>query len=199
MTEMTCADLDFDYLVSARHFHLSSLFLQLGLYPDLPQIFGDLKRAGLTVSLDTNDDPDDRWNGVLSELLDMTDILLPNEEEACRIAHRDTLDEALEWLSRHEPMIVVKRWSRGALIQRGVERIRVDPVALQPVDSIGAGESFNAGFLSLWLGGAEPRTAAMAGNIAGALSTLRPSGTEAFRDPSLWKTFLKKHEFPGLA
>jgi sugar/nucleoside kinase (ribokinase family) len=199
MTEMTCADLDFDYLASARHFHLSSLFLQRGLHPDLPQLFRDLKRAGLTVSLDTNDDPDDRWNGVLNELLDLTDILLPNEAEACRIAHRDTLDEALAWLSRHVPMIVIKRGSHGALIQRGIERIMVDPVEVQPVDSIGAGDTFNAGFLSAWLRGAEPRNAAMAGNIAGALSTMRPGGTEAFRDPSLWKPFLKKHGFPGLA
>jgi sugar/nucleoside kinase (ribokinase family) len=129
----------------------------------------------------------------------MTDILLPNEEEARRIAHRDTLDEALAWLSRHVPMIVVKRGSRGALIQRGVECIRVDPVAVQPVDPIGAGDSFKAGFLSAWVRGAEPRTAAKAGNLAGALlSTPRPGGTEAFCDPSLWKLFLKKHEFPGL-
>jgi len=197
MSEMRCAELDFDYLVSARHFHLSSLFLQRGLHPGLPQMFGDLKRAGLTLSLDTNDDPDDAWDGVLHELLDQVDILLPNETEACRIAHRDTLDEALAWLGHHVPMVVVKCGSRGALVQRGSERMMVDPVAVQPVDSIGAGDSFNAGFLSAWVRGADPRTAAMAGNIAGALSVLRPGGTEAFRDPSLWKPFLKEHGFPG--
>lgn len=199
MAEMTRADLDFDYLASARHFHLSSLFLQRGLHPDLPQLFRDLKRSGLTLSLDTNDDPADRWDGVLDELLDLVDILLPNEAEACRIAHRDTLEEALAVLSRHVPMIVVKRGARGALVQRGGERILVDPVTVEPVDSIGAGDSFNAGFLSAWLRGADPQAAAMAGNIAGALSTLRPGGTEALRDPSLWKPFLAEHQFPGLA
>jgi sugar/nucleoside kinase (ribokinase family) len=199
MAEMTCAELDFDYLASARHFHLSSLFLQRGLHPGLPRLFRNLKHAGLTLSLDTNDDPDDRWNGVLNELLDKVDILLPNEAEACRIAHKDTLDEALAWLGRHVPMVVIKRGARGALIQQGGERITVDPVAIQPVDSIGAGDSFNAGFLHAWLRGADPRTSAMAGNIAGALSTLRPGGTEAFRDPSLWKPFLKEQRFPELA
>ncbi|MEO6830212.1 MAG: carbohydrate kinase family protein, partial [Acidobacteriaceae bacterium] len=67
MSGMTRADLDFDYLASARHFHLSSLFLQRDLAPELPALFRDLKQAGLTISLDTNDDPEDKWDGVLDE------------------------------------------------------------------------------------------------------------------------------------
>ncbi len=57
MFEMTCADLDLDYLCSAPHFHLSSLFLQQGLHAGLPDLFRTLKQRGLTISLDTNDDP----------------------------------------------------------------------------------------------------------------------------------------------
>jgi sugar/nucleoside kinase (ribokinase family) len=197
MAEMTRADLDFDYLASARHFHLSSLFLQRGLEPDVPQLFRDLKRAGLTISLDTNDDPDDKWGGVLDELLDLVDILLPNEAELCRIARRDTLEESLDWLSRHVPVIAVKCGSRGTIIQHGQQRITVDPVKVQPTDTIGAGDSFNAGFLSLWVRKADLRTCGLGGNITGALSTQRPGGTEAFRDPTLWKPFLQQHGFPG--
>lgn len=196
MAEMTRVDLDFDYLASARHFHLSSLFLQRGLQPDLPQLFRDLKRAGLTISLDTNDDPDDQWGGMLDELLDLVDILLPNEIEVCRIARRDTLDESLDWLSRHVPVVAVKCGSRGTIIQHGRQRIMVDPVKVQPTDTIGAGDSFNAGFLSLWLRKADLRTCGLGGNITGALSMQRPGGTEAFRDPALWKPFLQQHGFP---
>lgn len=199
IAEMKIADLDLDYLARARHFHLSSLFLQRALHPDVPQLFRDLKRSGLTLSLDTNDDPEGRWDGVLPELLDLIDVLLPNDAEVCRIAHRDNVDEALEWLSGHVPLIVVKCGSRGALIQRGNERIAVDPVRVEVVDTIGAGDSFNAGFLSAWVRGLDLEACGRAANIAGALSTLRPGGTEAFRDPSLWKPFLKRHEFPGLA
>ena len=89
MFEMSQADLDLDYLSCARHFHLSSLFLHKALQPGLPAIFRELKRRGLTISLDTNDDPDDRWDGVLDELLQYVDILLPNEDEVRRIARRD--------------------------------------------------------------------------------------------------------------
>ena len=194
---MSRADLDFDYLASARHFHLSSLFLQRALAPDLPILFRDLKRAGLTISLDTNDDPDGRWSGVLPELLQYVDILLPNEDEACRMASRDTVEEALQVLSRQVPCIAAKCGSRGALVQAGGKLSHVPPVPVDPVDTIGAGDSFNAGFLSAYLQGADPVECAFAGNVTGALSTLRPGGTEAFRDVQLRDEFLRKHAFPS--
>jgi sugar/nucleoside kinase (ribokinase family) len=198
MSELTVRDLDFDYLKSARHFHLSSLFLQRGLWPGLPDLFRELKSAGLTLSLDTNDDPEDKWGGVLEELLDLVDLLLPNEAELCRIAHRETLDEALAALSPRIPCIAVKCGPRGSLVQLGNERLTAPPVPVSPVDTIGAGDSFNSGFLSAWLRGLPPETCARAGNITGALSTLRPGGTEAFRDKALLAEFLHTHAFPAL-
>jgi sugar/nucleoside kinase (ribokinase family) len=198
MSELTVGDLDRDYLKSARHFHLSSLFLQRGLWPGLPDLFRDLKAAGLTLSLDTNDDPEDQWGGVLDELLGLIDILLPNEAELCRIAHRETLDEALAALAPRIPCIAVKCGSRGSLVQMGKDRITAPPVPVTPVDTIGAGDSFNSGFLYAWLRGLPPKDCARAGNITGALSTLRPGGTESFRDKALMREFLATHGFPAL-
>ncbi len=191
MSELTVDDLDLNYLTSARHFHLSSLFLQTGLHAGLPQLFDDLKSAGLTLSLDTNDDPTGTWRGVLDQLLDKVDILLPNEDELLQIADAATLEEALSKLAPRVPMIVVKCGERGALVQRGSERQWVRPLAVQPVDTIGAGDSFNAGFLSAWLAGENPLNAAALGNLTGALSTLRPGGIEAHRDSFLRTQFLK--------
>ena len=198
MFEMSQADLDLDYLSCARHFHLSSLFLHKALQPDLPAIFRELKHRGLTISLDTNDDPDDRWDGVLDELLRYVDILLPNEDEVRRIARRDTLEEALDALSSRVPLIAVKCGSKGALVQRGKERFKVASIPSNPVDTIGAGDSFNAGFLAAWLSGADPQTCAAAGNVTGALSTQKPGGTEAFRNSEYRDSFLSQHGFPGL-
>jgi sugar/nucleoside kinase (ribokinase family) len=196
MFEMSVADLDVDYLASARHFHLSSLFLQKGLHAGLPQLFRELKRRGLTISLDTNDDPEDRWNGVLDELLPWVDLLLPNEDEVRHIARRDSVEAAMEVLAKRIPLIAVKCGSRGALVQHGTHRLHVSPVAVTPRDTIGAGDSFNAGFLSAWLRGASVETCASAGNITGALSTQRSGGTEAFRDSALRESFLREHGFP---
>ena len=198
MLEMTCADLDLDYLCSARHFHLSSLFLQRGLHSGLPEMFRILKHRGLTISLDTNDDPEDRWDGVLDAILPYIDLLLPNEDEIRRITRCNVVEEALDALSSQVPLIAVKCGSRGCLVQDGPRRTLVPPVTVSPVDTIGAGDTFNAGFLAAWLRGAASELCARAGNITGALSTLRPGGTEAFRDGVLRQTFLREHGFPGL-
>jgi len=196
MSDMSKQDLDVAYLKSSRHFHLSSLFLHRSLAADLPELFRELKSAGLTISLDTNDDPEDQWGGVLEELLDLVDVLLPNESEICRIAKRDSLEDAIAVLARRIPCIAVKLGSRGSLVQAGGKRYTAAPVAVSAVDSIGAGDSFNAGFLSGWLRGLPLEDCARAGNIAGALSTQRPGGTEAFRDREFTERFLKQHNFP---
>jgi sugar/nucleoside kinase (ribokinase family) len=198
MFEMTRADLDIEYLASARHFHLSSLFLHRALQTDLPALFRELKSRGLTLSLDTNDDPEDKWDGVLPQLLPLIDLLLPNKDELYRITRRNNLDDALTELSSTVPLIAVKCGSEGAVVQSGKQRIRVPGVSVQPVDTIGAGDSFNAGFLAAWLSGCTLEESARAGNITGALSTLQPGGTEAFRDGKRRDDFLRQHSFPAI-
>jgi sugar/nucleoside kinase (ribokinase family) len=193
MAEMTVPDLNFAYLASSRHFHLSSLFLQRGLQPGLPELFDQLRAAGLTLSLDNNDDPSDEWGGVLDQLLDRIDLLLPNEDEIMRIAGKNTLEQSLDALAPRIPLIVVKCGPRGAVVQQGDQRSWVPPLRVEPVDTIGAGDSFNAGFLSFYLKGEDPLRAAAMGNVTGALSTLRSGGTEAYRDFDLRDSFLKEH------
>jgi sugar/nucleoside kinase (ribokinase family) len=193
MSELRVEDLDLAYLASGRHFHLSSLFLQTGLHAGLSQLFDYLRSAGLTVSLDTNDDPTGVWRGVLDLLLDRVDILLPNEDELLQIADTATLEQALDKLALQVPLIVVKCGTRGALVQWGKQREWARPLAVEPVDTIGAGDSFNAGFLNAWLAGEDPMRAAAMGNLSGALSTLRPGGVAAHRDVSLRKQFLDMH------
>lgn len=189
MAEMTVGMLDEPFLQRARHLHLSSLFLQTRLHAGLPELVDRCKSMGMTFSLDTNDDPADRWAGVLPELLRRVDVLLPNEDEALRMTGASTLDEAMDRLA-DVPTVVVKCGARGALVGQGTARDRVEPHMVQPVDTIGAGDSFDAGFLHKWLQGADAVEAARFGNRTGALSTLRPGGTEAFRDAELLGAFL---------
>ena len=172
---------------------MSSLFLHKSLQADLPGLFDELRRRGLTLSLDTNDDPEDAWDGVLDAMLDRIDVLLPNEDELKRIARKPTLDEALEILAKRVPLIVVKRGPQGALVQQGSRRDLVPPVAVTPVDTIGAGDSFNAGFLSAYVRGGSPVEAARCAVATGALSTLRAGGIDAFADVAFRKAFLGRH------
>lgn len=142
-----------DYPGSGRHFHLSSLFLHKALEADLPAMFRDLKSAGLSLSLDTNDDPEDRWESGLDELMGLIDIFLPNEDEARRITGAADAESAATLLAQRVPVVVVKCGKNGALIRPGNQQWRVPAEPVTPLDTIGAGDSFNAGFLSAWLRG----------------------------------------------
>jgi Sugar kinases, ribokinase family len=190
IAELRWDDLDLDYLSDSRHFHFSSYYLQKLLRPRVVELFQFLKSKGLTISLDTNDDPDDRWEGGLHDLLRHVDIFLPNEREACKAAGTEDLDDAIGKLSELVPLLVVKLGRKGALAQKGSERFTARSTEVVPVDPVGAGDSFDAGFLHEYVRGADLQTCLSAGNLAGALSTTRPGGTEAFRDAAHRKKFL---------
>jgi sugar/nucleoside kinase (ribokinase family) len=182
IAELCWDDLDFDYLADSRHFHLSSYYLQRALRPRVGELFQRLKAAGLTISLDTNDDPDDQWQGGLHEVLRYVDVFLPNEREARKAAGTDDLEHAIRKLSEIVPLVVVKLGPQGALAQRGKDRFLSPAQNIVSVDPVGAGDSFDAGFLHQYWRGADLPTCLASGNMAGALSTTRPGGTEAFRD-----------------
>jgi sugar/nucleoside kinase (ribokinase family) len=193
MFELCYEDLDVDYLASARHFHLSSFFLHRALRARIPELFKTMKARGLTTSLDTNDDPDDAWGEDLGEVLRHVDVFLPNEREAKKVAGESDLESAVKKLAARVPVVAVKLGPDGAMAQRGNERFTSRPLSVEAVDPVGAGDSFDAGFLHQFVRGADLPTCLAYGNIAGAFSTTQPGGTEAFRDRKQLQAFLADH------
>jgi sugar/nucleoside kinase (ribokinase family) len=191
------ADLDLDYLRSARHFHLASLYLQQGLIDDVPRLLALLKEAGLSISLDTNDDPSGAWSGPIAETLKYVDVLMPNEREAMALSGEDSLDRAISRLSRLVPIVVVKRGGLGAIVVESGNRFEQSAFQVQPVDAVGAGDSFNAGFLHGYLKAWPMERCLQMGNLAGAYSTTQIGGTSAFRDQKVMEAFFCSHA-PGL-
>ncbi|HEY7098528.1 MAG TPA: sugar kinase [Terriglobales bacterium] len=181
ISELGFEDLDFEYLCDSRHFHLSSYYLQRKLQPGIIDLFRKLKAAGVTISLDTNDDPEGRWEDNIHQVLKLVDVFMPNEREAKAIGGSDDLETAVERLAHIVPLIVVKAGPRGALARRGKERFECRAVSVEIVDAVGAGDSFNAGFLSQFVQGAPIESCLTVGNQTGAKSTTQPGGTEAFR------------------
>jgi sugar/nucleoside kinase (ribokinase family) len=190
ISELNWLDLDLEYLADSRHFHFSSYYLQRGLRPRVIELFQWMKSKGLTLSLDTNDDPDDLWEGGLHKLLRYVDVFLPNEREACKAAGTEDLEAAIHKLADLVPLVVVKLGPKGALAQSGRERVTSPSKEIVVVDTIGAGDSFDAGFLHAYIRGSDLATCLASGNAAGALSTTRPGGTEAFRDAAHRNKFL---------
>ena len=192
ISDLRIEDVDVEYLASARHFHLSSFYLQRGLQAGIPALLKKMKSAGLTTSLDCNDDPDDRWEGGIRDVLRHVDIFLPNAREAMRLAKTRDAQSAAKDLAQIVPLVVVKIGAEGAIARRGKETWSSPALKLQVVDPVGAGDSFNAGFLHEYLKGSDVQTCLAAGNLAGALSVTRAGGTEAFRDRQHREQFLKQ-------
>jgi sugar/nucleoside kinase (ribokinase family) len=190
MAEMRLEDLNVSQICEARHVHLSSYFLQTALRPRVGELFQNAKEAGLSTSLDTNDDPEDKWDRDVLDVLAWVDVLLPNEREACRLARLEDPIKALDFLAGKVPLVVMKRGEQGVLARRGSESFGALPPRVSAVDTIGAGDSFDAGFLHRFIHGADIQECLRFGNLAGALSTTRNGGTEAFRDAAHREAFL---------
>ena len=188
--ELAPCDLDLEYLTDSRHFHLSSFYLQRGLTAHVGELFAKLKAAELTISLDTNDDPDDTWQGGLLDVLRYVDVFLPNARELKRIAGTEDFEAAVNRIAQMVPVLVVKMGDCGAIAQRGSQRIESPAARVNFVDPVGAGDSFDAGFLSQYVRGADLKTCLHWGNLAGAWSTTQPGGSEAFRDRKAMEGFL---------
>lgn len=176
--QMRGSMVDPDLVRSSRHVHVSSYFLQRSLTPDLPRLFGDAHEAGASTSVDPNWDPSGAWDGGLPALLPAVDLLLPNEIEATLLAHTSDLDAAITALRARGPVVAVKTGDRGAIALGPGERVRARPLRASPVDTTGAGDSFDAGFVAAMLGGESLERCVAIANACGGLSTLVAGGID---------------------
>ncbi len=172
------SDIDLDILHQARHLHVASYFIQDGLRPDLPELFARAKKAGMSVSLDTNYDPAGRWEGV-EGLLPLVDLFLPNEAELLGITRAACLEDALRQLAACVNHVGVKLGDHGAVLRAGSQVFQIKPLAVKVVDTVGAGDSFDAGFVFGFLAGWDVERTLRLANVCGGLSTRQPGGTAA--------------------
>lgn len=182
MQHLTINDIRDDDLSRARHVHFSSLFLQPGIRPQIGLLFKRAKALGLTTSLDIQWDPEEKWDFDWRRILPLVDVFLPNEAELLHVTGAADLDSALKKIGPHANHIAVKRGSKGALLYSPPGEIIEKPAYLnkEVVDAIGAGDSFNAGFLFKFVRDAPLDECLNFGNLIGALNTTAAGGTGAF-------------------
>ena len=175
--EMRFADIDFELLRGRRHLHISSFYLQRNLRPDIARIFQQARQMGLTTSLDTGwphegesiHDTDPVWQHV--------DVFLPNEAESMLLSEKPTVEDALKSFASRLPTVAIKLGPDGAVARSGDETVRGGSFQIDVVDTTGAGDSFNGGFLHGWLAGMDLAGALDLGLACGALSIRAPGGT----------------------
>jgi sugar/nucleoside kinase (ribokinase family) len=172
-------EIDQALLARGRHLHLGSYFLLDELRPDIPRLFRDAHRLGLTVSLDTNYDPKEQWDGGLREALAEVDIFLPNRTELLAISGQSEVDAALQVLGAQVPTVAVKLGADGARALHRGSFVDAEPLSVQVVDTTGAGDSFDAGYVYGHLAGWSVAEALRMACVCGALSTRAVGGTAA--------------------
>ncbi len=192
MSELKVIDITDDKLSKARHLHVSSIFLQEGLLPDIQVLFQRAKSLGMTTSLDPQWDPSEKWNVNLEELLPYVDIFLPNESELMAMTNTVSIEEGINKILAFSNNIVVKQGTKGVILFSKNKRIDV-PAFLNNdvVDAIGAGDSFNSGFINAFIKGKEITKCLEDGAIIGAINTTASGGTTAFDDKDKVKQLAK--------
>jgi sugar/nucleoside kinase (ribokinase family) len=102
-----------------------------------------------------------------------------NDLEARLYARTQTLSAALRRWRRQSAIVIVKEGRRGSRWLMPSRDLHVAAPRVRAVDTTGAGDAFNAGFLCAWLRGRSPRQCLIEGNRLGAASTTRPGGLDA--------------------
>ena len=187
----------------ARHIHSGCFYLQETSRDRLPGFFAAARARGITTSFDTNWDPTGNWDGGVAAMLGACDIFFPNATEARRIARLDDVEEAARALARvgaagrtdGGPIVAVKLGAAGALACHAEgPLIRVPAMRVEPLDTTGAGDSFNAGFLRAWLDGADLPDCLRWGAVSVAISTRQLGGIDG--QPTLDEALAALEGFP---
>lgn len=193
MNELTIDDMPWDYLEQGQHLHLSSYYMQPGLRPGCPELFRRAKELGLSTSFDTNPDPDEEWGAEVLDVLEHVDVFLPNDEEARLISGESDLDRALAFLADRANTVVATCGGDGVRARRGDDTFSLPALPVTPEDAVGAGDSFNAGFLKQYVQNQPLEECLRYGMLTGAFSTLASGGTAAFEDVEAFEQFARDH------
>jgi sugar/nucleoside kinase (ribokinase family) len=176
IAELKASDISDNLLHNSRHLHVASYFLQTKLQRDLSNLFRRTRALGLTTSLDTNYDPSEKWNG-FDELLSVTNVFLPNEKEALSLSGESNVDEATSRLGSKVDALAIKLGAEGALGVCDGAKVRVASIPANVVDTVGAGDSFDAGFVYGYLNQWSLEKSLRLACVCGALSTQQAGGT----------------------
>jgi sugar/nucleoside kinase (ribokinase family) len=199
MEHLTVEDIDWDIITRSSHLHFSSFFIQKGIQKDIGNIFKEAKKQGLTTSFDMQWDPAEKWDIDLAAILPHVDIFLPNETELLQVTNCSSVEKAIAQIAGMADLTIVKQGNKGSTSFTGGKSL-FQPAFLNNnvVDAIGAGDSFNAGFIYKFIQHQTVEACQEFGNLTGAMSTTAAGGTTAFKDNAdILKTAKEKFGYAG--
>lgn len=166
---------------SARHVHFA-------FYPHectrWAELVIRLRERGVGTSWDFG------WNESLagdrgfSRLLNALDYVFVNEQEAALYTSRLNLADAVAAWASHPHTVIVKMGAKGSRWVGSGQDHAVPATRVKTIDTTGAGDAFNGGFLVARLRGHSPKTALKLGNFVGAMSTREAGGLDGLPRPT---------------
>lgn len=190
VTQHVCSPVVRAAMSKARHVHFG---LSPRSWQRFPALLSALRERGVTTSWDLGWRPEAMRDKNFLRTLAALDVVFMNQREALRFSGAKSVGEALRILRSGGQTVVVKLGRRGAIAIKGDGQVvRARAVKVKAVDTTGAGDAFNAGFLYLWLRGAEIAECLRAGNICGGLSTRAAGGSAATPRAAELKRLLRR-------
>lgn len=197
MNDLHLEDIDFNFLSTARHMHFSSCFMQPGIRNDLATLFRRAKELNLTTSFDAQWDPEEKWDLPLEDLLPYVDVFLPNIKEFKFLTRSSSVEEGIRKIKDFAHCVVIKNGIHGAMAWDGKDLIYQQAFKNElVVDCIGAGDSFNAGFIRDFINKEPLKKCLETGVLTGAINTTMAGGTAAFENmETIQKIALERFKF----
>lgn len=175
----------------ARHFHVTGYEGQRN-HEEYLQFLKKLKEeTSVTVSFDLGWDPQEEWSQKIYELFPYIDVLFMNETEALHYSRKESVEEAAEEFGSRCGIAAVKMGKEGSLAVKEKKLYRAAAFPVVSVDTTGAGDSFNAGFIYGFLTGREVTDCLRYGNACGALNVTALGGNTAFPNKAELERFLE--------
>jgi hypothetical protein len=161
-----------------KHLHICSFLAAL----DNPDVTRVAHAAKATVSADFGWDKTALLDPKLDQILSDLDIFLPSKSELCHMVQiADIHDAAKAMMSKMgSGCLVVKDGVNGAFGYTFDKQINVPAISVNPVETTGAGDAFDAGFIYAYLRGETLETCMKYGVICGGLTTTFPGGIKGF-------------------
>lgn len=178
--ELTPADVPHDLLAGCRVLYVGGYLVSAGLDPhDTAELLAAAKRAGVKTVVDIVCGGPENFLDRLRPILPHTDVFLPNRDEGERITGLvDPLAQAERFLDLGAGTVVVTCGGEGCVAASGTRRLKVGSFAVPVLDSSGAGDAFDAGFVTALLAGGDLVECLRWGTALGA-GAVRAIGTTA--------------------
>lgn len=191
--ELRVDQLDLDFVAQGRHVHVTG-YMGRRNHEQYMALGRALKEKGVTLSSDVGWDDSGEWDKGIFELMKLFDVFLMNETEALHYTGMDNIEDSLRSMGEYCGHVVVKLGEKGAMALKDGIITRLPGYSVEAVDTTGAGDSFNAGYLFGFLSGMDVTTSLSYGNACGALSVTAFGGSTGTPNRDGLMDFLRLQE-----